>query len=177
MYLLDTNICIYFMKNSYPHLTDKILSCNPSDLLISSITVYELSYGAEKSNWGEKSRLNLALFLAPFTILPGSRRRCSGWSSLRRCAHRRYRTAWSAPGGARNTPGRPGRRWRVFRRKTPIYSPAFWTASTGVLRSRIFRIVFPYHLASWTNNSIPNSFFNMVISPTLIFLQNVKNMV
>ena len=70
MYLLDTNICIYFMKNSYPHLTDKILSCNPSDLLISSITVYELSYGAEKSNWGEKSRLNLALFLAPFTILP-----------------------------------------------------------------------------------------------------------
>lgn len=29
MYLLDTNICIYFMKNTYPQLTERILSCPP----------------------------------------------------------------------------------------------------------------------------------------------------
>ena len=68
--LLDTNVCIFFMKNSYPQLTERLLSCNPSDLLISAITVYELEYGAEKSNWGEKTRERLALFLAPFNILP-----------------------------------------------------------------------------------------------------------
>ena len=56
MYLLDTNICIYLMKNSYPLLTEKVLSCDPSGLAISSITVFELEYGAEKSNWGEKNR-------------------------------------------------------------------------------------------------------------------------
>lgn len=49
MYLLDTNVCIYFMKNTYPILTEKLLSCDPANLLISSITVFELEYGAEKS--------------------------------------------------------------------------------------------------------------------------------
>ncbi len=70
MYLLDTNICIYFMKNTFPDLTQKMLSLHPSDLAISSITVFELEYGASKSNWGEKTRQKLAMFLAPFTILP-----------------------------------------------------------------------------------------------------------
>ena len=70
MYLLDTNICIYFMKNTFPDLTQKMLSLHPSDLAISSVTVFELEYGASKSNWGEKTRQKLAMFLAPFTILP-----------------------------------------------------------------------------------------------------------
>ena len=51
-------------------LTQKMLSLHPSDLAISSITVFELEYGASKSNWGEKTRQKLAMFLAPFTILP-----------------------------------------------------------------------------------------------------------
>lgn len=70
MYLLDTNICIYLMKNTYPVLTERVLSCNPSDLLVSSVTVFELEYGAAKSNWGEKTRQKLAMFLSPFTIIP-----------------------------------------------------------------------------------------------------------
>lgn len=70
MYLLDTNICIYFMKNSFPQLTEKIFSYDPSRLAISSITVYELEYGAAKSKWGEQTRQNLRMVLAPFNILP-----------------------------------------------------------------------------------------------------------
>ena len=69
MYLLDTNICIYLMKNSYPALTKKVFSFDPSDLYISSITVFELEYGAAKSRWGEKTRQNMQLFLAPFNII------------------------------------------------------------------------------------------------------------
>lgn len=70
MYLLDTNTCIYFLKNSFSALTQKLLDTDPSELFISSITVFELTYGAEKSKWGEKNRQKLAMFLAPFTILP-----------------------------------------------------------------------------------------------------------
>ena len=70
MYLLDTNICIYFMKNSHPNLTQRLLSHHPSDLMISSVTVFELEYGAAKSNWGERTKQKLAMFLAPFNILP-----------------------------------------------------------------------------------------------------------
>lgn len=67
---MDTNICIYFMKDLYPHLTKKLLSYNPCDLLISTVTLYELEYGASKSNGGEKTRHKMALLLAPFNILP-----------------------------------------------------------------------------------------------------------
>ena len=70
MYLLDTNTCVYYMKNAYPSLTQKFLAANPKDLFISSVTVFELYYGAQKSKWGDRNRRNLALFLAPFTILP-----------------------------------------------------------------------------------------------------------
>ncbi len=69
MYLLDTNICIYVMKNSHPGLTQKVFSFAPSELCISSITVFELEYGAAKSNWGEKTGQNMQMFLAPFNII------------------------------------------------------------------------------------------------------------
>ena len=70
MYLLDTNICIYTMKNTYPQLTKRLLACDPAELLISAVTVFELEYGAAKSNWGDKARQRLAMFLSPFTLLP-----------------------------------------------------------------------------------------------------------
>ena len=60
MYILDTNICSYFMRNQYPDLTAKLFSHNPDDLAISSVTVFELEYGAGK----------MAMFLAPFSVLP-----------------------------------------------------------------------------------------------------------
>ena len=52
MYLLDTNTCIYFMKDMYPSLKEKIMSLSPEEICISSVTVFELEYGAAKSNWG-----------------------------------------------------------------------------------------------------------------------------
>lgn len=69
MYLLDTNICIYLMKNMYPQLSSRLLSCSPHDLLISTVTLFELEYGAAKSSWGERTRQKLAMFLAPFNII------------------------------------------------------------------------------------------------------------
>ena len=58
------------MKNTFPSLTEHLLTMIPDDVAVSSITVYELEYGAIKSNWGERTRENLQLFLSPFTILP-----------------------------------------------------------------------------------------------------------
>ena len=47
-YMLDTNICIYVMKNYPQDLRDKFNSL-AEQLCISSITLGELHYGAEKS--------------------------------------------------------------------------------------------------------------------------------
>lgn len=70
MYLLDTNICIYVMKDVFPSLSERLFRENPDNIAISAITLYELEYGAAKSRWGERTRDNMYLFLSPFTILP-----------------------------------------------------------------------------------------------------------
>ena len=70
MYLLDTNICIYAMKNSYAALTKKLFQVPTSEIFISSVTVGELEYGCSKSRWGERSRNVMNLFLAAYTVLP-----------------------------------------------------------------------------------------------------------
>ena len=70
MLLLDTNICIFLMKNKYPAVTQKLLNSNPADIAVSSVTLFELEYGAARSQWPEKNRNNVRLFLAPFTIIP-----------------------------------------------------------------------------------------------------------
>lgn len=68
-YLLDTNICIYIMKNSYPQVTDRLLSISPDEIAVSSITLFELEYGAAKSRWSARTQEKLYAFLSPFAIL------------------------------------------------------------------------------------------------------------
>ena len=70
MYLLDTNVLIDFMNNRNPILTAKFLSHHPSELIVSAVSVFELEFGAAKSSWGEKTRQKMAMFLAPFNIMP-----------------------------------------------------------------------------------------------------------
>lgn len=70
MYLLDTNICIYALKDRYPKLTEKLLTVYPDDIFVSSVTVFELEYGAAKSKWGDKTREVLRKFLSSYDVLP-----------------------------------------------------------------------------------------------------------
>ncbi len=48
-YLLDTDIIIYWLKNKYPQISDRINLINKECIYISSITVAELYYGAFNS--------------------------------------------------------------------------------------------------------------------------------
>lgn len=45
-YMLDTNICIYLMKNDPIHIADKFADLNYGDAVISVITLAELRFGA-----------------------------------------------------------------------------------------------------------------------------------
>lgn len=83
MYLLDTNVCIYAVKNSFPALTEKLFQIPPSEIFVSSITVGELEYGCEKSKWGQRSRDVMNMFLAAFTVLPFDRDDATIWGILR----------------------------------------------------------------------------------------------
>ena len=68
-YMLDTNICIYVIKNKPEKVFRKIQTIHPEDVCISSVTYAELVHGVEKSVAVEKNRLALSMFLANIEIL------------------------------------------------------------------------------------------------------------
>lgn len=54
-YMLDTNICIYIIKNNPISVRQKFEQISASNLVLSMITLAELRYGAEKSQAREKA--------------------------------------------------------------------------------------------------------------------------
>ena len=68
-YMLDTNICIYIIKNKPLSVKEKLSLISPEDICLSSITVSELFYGVEKSQYPQKNRKALENFLINFNIM------------------------------------------------------------------------------------------------------------
>ena len=68
-YLLDTNICIYFLKGQFG-LNQKIEEVGVENCFVSEITIAELKYGVEKSKQKTKNKETLEKFQNKFTILP-----------------------------------------------------------------------------------------------------------
>ncbi len=68
-YLLDTNICIYFIKGLYS-LDKKIESAGTNNCFISEITVAELKFGVENSKYPDENRKVLDSFLEGIKIIP-----------------------------------------------------------------------------------------------------------
>ena len=44
-YMLDTNICIYLMKNRPPEVASRFAQCYVGEVVISAVTLAELEYG------------------------------------------------------------------------------------------------------------------------------------
>jgi len=70
MYLLDTNICIYAIKNKPIIVLEKIKEKSKLGIYISALTVAELEYGIENSKKIEDNRISLLKYLSLFNILP-----------------------------------------------------------------------------------------------------------
>jgi tRNA(fMet)-specific endonuclease VapC len=69
LYMLDTNICIYVIKNRPAGLRERFNEL-AGELCISSITLSELQYGAEKSARRSLNLDGIARFTARLDILP-----------------------------------------------------------------------------------------------------------
>lgn len=68
-YLLDTNICIYIIKQKPISVFDKFKSMQIGSIGISTITLSELQYGIMKSSNPEKNQEALDKFLTPLEII------------------------------------------------------------------------------------------------------------
>ena len=67
-YLLDTNICIFYMKGRY-QLDEKIKKVGQKNCYISEITVAELLYGVSRSGNKEKHLKQTAEFISQFKVM------------------------------------------------------------------------------------------------------------
>lgn len=68
-YLLDTNICIYFLKGQFD-LIAKLKKVKFENLYISEITIAELKYGAAKSEYPEKNKEVVERLISNFKQIP-----------------------------------------------------------------------------------------------------------
>ncbi len=68
-YLLDTNICIYFIKGKF-NLKQKFEEIDPRNCFISEITLAELKFGVQNSDQKEKNQKALDHFLSGINVIP-----------------------------------------------------------------------------------------------------------
>jgi tRNA(fMet)-specific endonuclease VapC len=69
-FMLDTNICIYIIKQKPTSVLERFLRSEISQIGISTITLSELSHGVTKSSRPQQNQIALMQFIAPLEILP-----------------------------------------------------------------------------------------------------------
>jgi tRNA(fMet)-specific endonuclease VapC len=69
-YLLDSNICVYALKNRPPKVLRRLEVAGRATVAVSVITVLELRQGADKSQRPEINHAALDDLLGPITVLP-----------------------------------------------------------------------------------------------------------
>ena len=82
-YMLDTNICIFAIRNSNDNVLKKFREHLDDELYISSITLAELMYGVEKSRKPEQNRNALLQFLTLIDIKEFSEKAAIEYGKIR----------------------------------------------------------------------------------------------
>ena len=83
-YMLDTNICIYLMKQQPPQVRARFADCFVGDVVISAITLAELEFGLACS--GESQARNQAALdslLEDILVAPFEERAAQAYGPLR----------------------------------------------------------------------------------------------
>ncbi|MDI6801596.1 MAG: type II toxin-antitoxin system VapC family toxin [Thermodesulfovibrionales bacterium] len=82
-FMLDTNICIYIIKQKPAKTLKHFYSHNIGDIGISSITLAELQYGVSKSQYVQKNRQALSEFILPLEIADFDEKAAEAYGNIR----------------------------------------------------------------------------------------------
>jgi tRNA(fMet)-specific endonuclease VapC len=82
-YMLDTNICIYLIRQKPEKVLHHFKAHSVGHIGISSITLAELSYGIEKSRQVRKNRQALDEFTLPLEIADFDEEAASAYGTVR----------------------------------------------------------------------------------------------
>ncbi|KVR38061.1 type II toxin-antitoxin system VapC family toxin [Burkholderia multivorans] len=69
-YMLDTNMCIYLMKNQPEQVARRFAQCYTGDVVMSAITYAELAYGVTVCANPARERRNLAALIEDIPVAP-----------------------------------------------------------------------------------------------------------
>jgi tRNA(fMet)-specific endonuclease VapC len=82
-YMLDTNICIYLIKQKPEKVLRQFKAHSVGDIGISSITLAELRFGVEKSRQVERNRQALDEFILPLEIADFDEKAAENYGKVR----------------------------------------------------------------------------------------------
>ena len=68
-YMLDTNICIYLIRQKPIQVIRRLREQDLTEVGISSVTLSELEYGVQKSQQQARNRIALTAFLGPLEVV------------------------------------------------------------------------------------------------------------
>lgn len=69
-YMLDTNMCIYLIKNQPEIVAKRFARCYVGDVVMSSITYAELDYGVAVATDPQRERMNLDSLVEDIVVMP-----------------------------------------------------------------------------------------------------------
>ena len=70
IYMLDTNVCVVYMNGRSTSVRDRLDQLRPSDIVINSVVIAELFYGAMKSRDRAGTLAKQQQLLRPYVSLP-----------------------------------------------------------------------------------------------------------
>jgi len=82
-FMLDTNICIFLIKNKHEKIIRHMRRLDIGDIGISAITHAELQFGVAKSRSRQRNRLALDQFVAPLVIAPFDESAAEAYGTIR----------------------------------------------------------------------------------------------
>lgn len=82
-YLLDTDICIDYLRGSNAVVRDRLLACAPNDVCLCSVVKAELLFGAHNSQKVAANLRRLRDFFEPFQSVSFDDRAAEVYGSLR----------------------------------------------------------------------------------------------
>jgi tRNA(fMet)-specific endonuclease VapC len=82
-YMLDTNMCIYLMKNQPEDVARRFAQCYVGDVVISAITYAELEYGVTVCHNPDLEHQNLARLVEDIPVMPFDLAAASAYGPIR----------------------------------------------------------------------------------------------
>ncbi|MDR6420025.1 tRNA(fMet)-specific endonuclease VapC [Paraburkholderia phenoliruptrix] len=87
--MLDTNMCIYLMKNQPEQVAKRFAECFVGDVVMSAITFAELEYGVSVSANRARERRNLAALAEDIPVAPFDGAAASAYGPIREATRER----------------------------------------------------------------------------------------